>query len=268
MVSGDGVERFVARAGPGALRAEEVEVRTQCRGGETGAWRFVWREEGGRQAQTRGVVQREVFRWSVQRRVRFLEADGDEEGPVFHARDARRCQTGGFPVAGGCIVLVRGAPCIPRIRRADARRLRLSFIRRSLGHGRYRFADARPFIPRGAVLDLQAGAVEDFSKRRRVPARRAELLRQRLEVRPAPAEVRGVVEHTHRRRPQAGEQAAARGIAQRSLAVSALKARRRPRKGIDVRRLRVGAAIAAELAVQVVRDDEEDVRLFRGGNRG
>ena len=66
-------------------------------------------------------------------------------------------------------------------------------------------------------------------------------------------------------RPQSRQQAGARGIAQRRLAMSIAEERAARGQAIQVRCLRLGmSSQAADPVIQVVNGDEEDVRPFRG----
>jgi hypothetical protein len=128
-----------------------------------------------------------------------------------------------------------------------------------------RVAPAREFHAVAPLGFRWHAVVEHFARRHRHVTIRFEVLRKRNEIlqRPVRAEPRVQRVHTGRRRPQSGEEARPRRIAQRRLTVGVRERHPARRQPIDVRRphLRVPAQRANPI-VQVVRRDEEHVGVL------
>ena len=73
--------------------------------------------------------------------------------------------------------------------------------------------------------------------------------------------MRRVLQHARLIGPQAGQERRPAGIAQRELAIGPVEPHAAAGQLVDARRLDRRIAVAAELVVEVVGDDEEDVEL-------
>ncbi len=132
------------------------------------------------------------------------------------------------------------------------------------------FAARKParLAPRRSVFKAM---MLDLAQRGGVVAIRAEMLRQRHAIRLRIAEVRVEVPDLRRVGAQAGQNGRARRTAHRLGAVSAVENDAASREAVDVRRLRMLHAIAANVRPQVIDGDEEDVQRLRresGEQRG
>ena len=92
-------------------------------------------------------------------------------------------------------------------------------------------------------------------------------LRQSHDARQRFTKMRLEIPNAQRIGPAAGEDGSARGIADRLLAIGALEDDATPREGIEVRRLHLGMAVAAEVGPEIVGGDQEHVGP-RGGSSG
>ena len=93
-------------------------------------------------------------------------------------------------------------------------------------------------------------------------------LRQSHDARQRFTKMRLEIPNAQRIGPAAGEDGSARGIADRLLAIGALEDDATPREGIEVRRLHLGMAVAAEVGPEIVGGDEENAWPHGGGDGG
>ena len=128
------------------------------------------------------------------------------------------------------------------------------------------------FHPRGRVIkaagaDLGGHAiVVELAHARDERSRFLEALRHGDDVLVDVAEVSRVFVHLRRVRTQPRHEARTARVAQWILAVGLVEAHTTRGELVDVRRLHQGMTVAAEGAVQIVRDDMQDV-VFRSGKR-
>ena len=109
--------------------------------------------------------------------------------------------------------------------------------------------------------------VEDLADALRVIAAVLEQLRQGHGIGFVNPKVRGQIPHSERVGSHAGEQRSTRGIAHGLLAVGAVENGATRGEAVDVRRLHLSAAVAAEFDAQVIDGNEENVRGLRNQGR-
>jgi len=122
--------------------------------------------------------------------------------------------------------------------------------------------------PRGGVLAVAVSHVHDFAHGLGPVSVLLEILGHSDRIGPRRAEIGGEVVDPQRLRAQPGHQGIAGGRAHRLIAVGAVESQRAGGEGVNVRRLRVGVAVAAEDGLEVIDADEQHVGFRRFGLSG
>ena len=119
---------------------------------------------------------------------------------------------------------------------------------------------SRPLVP----MSSRVAVVVDLADARDGVAAPLEHLRQRHDIGNDIAEIGHEVFDTRRIRAQPGQQRHAARAAQWKLRVGPIEPHAPPRQAIEVRRLDETMTVDGHVVVQVVRHDQEDVRLAAG----
>ena len=255
------------------VRSREIEIVAQLVHRVHGQRGRAARQKGiRRQRNLVAVIKLPVFAWRDKGQVRPDEARRQKEGLILlrELTHGRQRLIGNFAVRRATVRHVLDL----RRRRAHA-----SDGRRALAVGLHLFAIVsqrppafrrpgrgllRPVIRLVPRLRIGNRVVVDFPVGDRVVAMLHELLRQRHDIGNGVAEISDQIPDLRRIGPQPRHDAGPRGIANRLLAVGAIKQNPARRKGVNVRRLDRLRAITSQLWTQVVHGDEKDIGAIGG----